>query len=429
MSTVALTTALAKVRRHLLPFLILCYFAAYLDRVNVSFAALTMNNDLGIGDEAYGFTAGIFFLGYCLFEVPSNILLKHFGARRWIARIMITWGVISALMAFVTNATNLSVLRFFLGVAEAGFFPGIIYFLTQWVTARERASIICLFMTAIPVSNLIGAPLSTAILETFSGIGGLKGWQWLFLLESIPSILLGFAAFYVLRDRPADAAWLSATEREALTDAIVQEERVREQVQKFSLSGALTNPRILGLSAVYFGIATGMYGLTFWLPQIVKAFGYSNLKTGLVTAIPYGFAVAAMALWGRHSDRTGERVWHIALPCLTGGIAMIAAALVSYPPAAIAAHTIAAIGIFTAMPTFWSLPSAMLTGSAAAAGIALVNAVGNLGGFIGPYLIGWCKQNGLSAGAAVALLGVFPIAAGLLVLVLGHDRRLEAANG
>lgn len=428
MEPFALATALAKVRRHLLPFLIACYFAAYLDRVNLGFAALTMNQDLGIGAEAFGFTAGIFFIGYFLFEVPSNILLKRFGARRWIARIMITWGLVSAATAFVTDATSLSIVRFILGVAEAGFFPGIIYFLTQWVTARERASIICLFMTAIPVSNMIGAPVSAAILENFNGVAGLNGWQWLFLLESIPSIVLGFAAFYVLRDRPADAEWLSAAERDALTNAIAAEEEAREQVHKFSLREVLANPRVLGLSLVYFGIAAGMYGLTFWLPQFVKSFGYGNLETGFATAIPYALAIVAMVFWGRHSDRTGERVWHIALPCLTGGLAMIAGTQASNPAAALAAFSIAAIGIFTAMPTFWTLPSAMLTGTAAAGGIALVNSIGNLGGFAGPYMIGLLKQSGSTSELAVAALAIFPILAGVLVLGLGHDKRLEATG-
>lgn len=422
-----LSTASAKVRRHLLPFLIICYFAAYLDRVNVGFAALTMNKDLGLGPEAYGFTAGIFFLGYCLFEVPSNILLEKFGARTWIARIMITWGLVSASMAFVTDVWSYSVIRFFLGVAEAGFFPGIIFYLTRWVTSRERAAMICLFMTAIPISNLIGAPVSGAILDSFNGVLGLKGWQWLFVLEALPSIILGSIAFFVLRDSPTDAPWLEPAERAALTVAIAAEDRNRESLRKYTLRDALTDPRVLGLSLVYFGIATGMYGLTFWLPQIVKAFGFDNTTTGFITAIPYLFATAAMALWGRHSDRTGERVWHIALPCLVGGAAMIAGTQINDHGFALAALTIAAMGIFTALPTFWTLPSAMLTGTAAAAGIALINSVGNIGGFIGPYLMGWLMGQGYSSEIAVASLAAFAIISGLLVLTLGHDRRLETA--
>lgn len=421
-----LGSASAKVRRHLLPFLMLCYFAAYLDRVNVGFAALTMNGDLGIGPEAFGFTAGIFFLGYCLFEVPSNIALTKFGARTWIARIMITWGLVSAAMAFVTGVWSLSIMRFLLGVAEAGFFPGIIYYLTRWVPAHERAAVISLFMAAIPISNIVGAPVSGAILDSFNGVAGLQGWQWLFILEAIPSIILGVIAFRVLPDSPADASWLNDAERAALTEAIAAEDASRERVRHYTLRDALTDGRVLALSLAYFGIATGMYGLTFWLPQIVKGFGLSNSATGIVTAIPYIFAAAAMFVWGRSSDRRGERVWHIAIPCFIGGAAMIAGTAVTEPAFALAAITVAAIGIFTALPTFWTLPSAMLTGTAAAGGIALINSIGNAGGFVGPYLVGWMKGQGFGSDVAVASLACFAIVSGLLVVVLGHDRRLEA---
>ena len=380
----ALERANAKVRQRLVPFLVVCYFAAYLDRVNVGFAALTMNKDLGIGPEAFGFTAGIFFLGYCLFEVPSNVLLARFGARRWIARIMITWGLVSACMAFVTDIWSLSIVRFLLGVAEAGFFPGIIFYLSRWVPSRERAGVISIFMAAVPISNLAGAPISGFLLDSFEGVYGLKGWQWLFMLEALPSIVLGIAAFKILTDMPADAHWLAPGECDALVKKIAAENAARERIKTYTLREALTDYRILALGITYFGIATGMYGLSFWLPQIVKGFGLSNSETGLITAVPYVFAAAAMFVWGAHSDRTRERVWHIALPCFIGGGAMIAGTTISGNAPALFCLTFAAIGIFSALPMFWTLPTALLTGTAAAGGIALINAIGNIGGFIGP---------------------------------------------
>lgn len=424
-TTDTLQKASAKVRRHLLPFLIVCYFAAYLDRVNVGFAALTMNADLGLGPEAFGFTAGIFFIGYCLFEVPSNVLLNYFGARIWIARIMITWGLISASMAFVTSVTGLSIARFLLGVAEAGFFPGIIFYLTFWVPAAERARIVTIFMAAVPVSNVIGAPLSGWILDAFANVGGLKGWQWLFLIESLPSIVLGVAAFWVLPDRPRDAPWLTETEQTALDRQIAAEMASRESIAKFSLVEALTHPRVLALSLVYFGIVTGMYGLTFWLPQIIKGFGLSNTATGLVGAFPYLVSAIVMILWGRRSDARRERVWHIALPAFAGGLALIVGTAVTSLEPAMVLMTIAAAGLFTALPVFWTLPTALLTGIAAAGGIALINAIGNIGGFLGPYLVGWLQSQGASPQIAVASLACFAILAGAGVLLLGHDSRLE----
>lgn len=421
-----LARASAKVRGHLLPFLVVCYFAAYLDRVNVGFAALTMNGDLGLGPGAFGFTAGVFFLGYCLFEVPSNVLLEKFGARIWIARIMITWGLISACMAFVTTVTGLSIVRFLLGVAEAGFFPGIIFYLTFWVPAAERARIITIFMAAVPISNLIGAPISGWILDTFAHVGGLKGWQWLFLLEALPSIVLGVAALWVLPDRPRDARWLTDEERAALENQISAEMARREEIRKFSLVEALTHPRVLALSVIYFGIVTGMYGLSFWLPQIVKGFGLSNTATGFISAVPYVAAAVVMVLWGRHSDLTRERVWHIALPAFVGGAALIAGTAVTGLVPAMLLLTIAAAGIFTALPVFWTLPTALLTGAAAAGGLALINSIGNVGGFIGPYLVGWLQAHGFSPPVAVASLACFAVVSGVVVLAIGHDARLEA---
>ena len=396
-----------------------CYFVAYLDRVNVGFAALTMNANLGLGPEAFGFTAGIFFLGYCLFEVPSNLILAKVGARRWIARIMVTWGLVSIAMAFVTGATSLGFARFLLGVAEAGFFPGLIYYLTNWVPAPQRAGTIAAFMMAVPVSAVVGAPLSGLILDTCNGVANLKGWQWLFILEALPAIALGIAAAFVLKDSHQDAAWLTEPERGALSENIAAENAAKENARSYSLREALTSPRMLALSLVYFGITTGLYSLTFWLPQIVKGFGLSNTMTGLVAAVPFLSGAIAMYFWDRHSDATRERVWHVALPALMGGLALFAGTHVTSPAPALALLTFAAIGIFAALPVFWTLPAAMLSGTAAAAGIALINSAGNAGGFVGPYLVGWLKGQGLADGEATGAIALFMIVSGVVMLAVG----------
>lgn len=423
----ALERASAKVRRYLVPFLIVSYFAAYLDRVNVGFAALEMNDDLGLGPEAFGFAAGIFFLGYVLFEVPSNLLLERFGARIWIARIMVTWGLVSLAMAFVTNVTGLAIVRFLLGVAEAGFFPGIIYYLTFWVPAEERARVVSLFMVAVPASSVLGAPLSGWILDAFAGVGGFKGWQWLFIIEAMPSIVFGVVAFFVLPDKPRDARWLTSEEKSSLEEAINAEIRLRESLHSVTFAQAVKTPRVLALSFIYFGLVTGMYGLSFWMPQIIKSFGLTNTEAGFLTAVPFLGASMFMVRWGRRSDAVGERVCHIALPAFAGGLALIAVTQVSTLSASMVLLTLAAIGIFTALPLFWTLPTALLSGAAAAGGIALINSIGNVGGFAGPYLVGWMKGFGYGTEVAVASLASFAIIAGLLVLYIGHDDRLERA--
>ena len=422
MQNPALTSASRKVRLRLIPFLILCYFVSYLDRVNIGFAALTMNADLGIGPEAFGFTAGIFFLGYCLFEVPSNVMLARFGARLWIARIMITWGLVSMAMAFVTGPLSLAAARFLLGVAEAGFFPGIIFYLTRWVPAGDRASTVSAFMVAVPVSALIGAPLSGWILDAFNGVAGLQGWQWLFIVEALPAVLLGVVVLFFLDDKPEDARWLTADERAALAGTITEEDRAKPASGHMTLRQALTDGRVLSLSLVYFGIVCGLYSLTFWTPQIVKAFGYSNLQTGFIAAIPFLAGALVMNAWGRHSDKSGERVWHVALPSFLGAMGLMAGALVSEPALALLALTVAALGIFAALPAFWTLPTAMLSGTAAAGAIALINSIGNTGGFAGPYVVGWLKGAGLSSGAAVAAIASVMVLSGVVALAQRQPR-------
>jgi ACS family tartrate transporter-like MFS transporter len=448
-------TASKKAARRLIPFLILCYFIAYLDRVNAGFAALTMNNELGLTAEMFGLGVGIFFIGYFIFEVPSNLMLDKIGARRWIARIMISWGVISAAFGFVPsissllqnlglsffdNAHTFYLLRFLFGAAEAGFFPGIILYLTYWFTAQERARWIGVFMAAIPLSTAIGAPVSGMILDGFNRTMGLSGWQWLFLIEGMPAVIVGFWVLRYLTDKPKDAEWLSSEERLALQRKLDDERKSREAIRRYTLGEALRNPRLLALSIVYFGAVSGNYGLTFWLPQIVKGVATDigldtltgvpiNSLTGYLVAVPFAVSIIAMILWTRHSDATRERVWHVAGPALVGGLSLMAAAYLDSPLLSALAITISAMAIYATISTFWTLPTGFLTGSAAAGGIALVNSIGNLGGFLGPYAVGWIKDATGSTTLGLVVLAVCLLMAGLVTLALGHNSKMEMAAG
>ena len=408
----------------LIPFMGLLYFVAFLDRVNIGFAALNMNQDMGFSATVYGTAAGIFFVGYFLFEVPSNVMLERVGARRWIARIMITWGVIGAAMAFVQGPYSFYILRFLLGLAEAGFFPGMILYLTYWFPAAYRARIVGAFLIAIPLSSVIGAPVSTMLLG-FEGLG-LKGWQWLFILEGLPAVLLGFVVLYFLTDKPSDAKWLTSEEKDWLNGVLAEEERTRSKADHSqSLKSALLNGRVWLFSAIYFGILIGLYGLGLWLPQIIQAFGaLSNIQIGLLTVIPYFFAAIAMYLWGLHSDLTGERIWHVALAALVGAIGLTASSFLGFSPVfALIALTVGAIGIYSTLPAFWTLPTAILSGTAAAGGIALINSVGNLGGYLGPSLVGYLKDRTQSYAAGLMILGLFIAVSGILTLYVGYQQK------
>jgi MFS transporter, ACS family, tartrate transporter len=443
-----------KAARHLIPFLILCLVLNFLDRVNVGFAALTMNKELGLTAEMFGFGAGIFFFGYFIFEVPSNLIMEMVGARRWIARIMISWGVIAASFAFVPsisaifqsfgfsffdNARTFYLMRFIFGVAEAGFVPGIILYLTYWFTADERARWLGVISAGLPLALVIGGPISGFILDTLNGSMGLGGWQWLFIVEGVPSVIVGLWALRHLTDKPIEASWLEPDERIALQARIDHERKSREAIRHYRLGEALTNPRVLGLSLVYFGFLCGQYGLTYWLPQIVKAVateigldkltGVSiNALTGYLVAVPYAFAIVAMIWWTRHSDVTHERVWHLVCPLVVSGLSLIAAAYLGNPVLAAVAVIICAMGIWAAVPTFWTLPTGFLTGSAAAGGIALINSIGNLGGFAGPYAIGWIKDATGETTLGLAVLAAGPIMAGVVTFLMGHDARIEMAG-
>ncbi|HLO24058.1 MAG TPA: MFS transporter [Methyloceanibacter sp.] len=424
----AARSAIAKAARRLLPFLILCYAVNFLDRVNVGFAALAMNEDLGFSPSVFGTGAGIFFAGYLLFEVPSNLALQHFGARIWIARIMVSWGIIATAMALVGGETSFYVMRFLLGVAEAGFFPGIILYLTYWFPARERARIIALFMLAVPVATMVGGPISGALLE-LHGLGGLKGWHWLFVLQGLPAVALGIVAFFFLDDRPDHADWLSSEERHALEATLATEAEAARNAGYTDLRHAFTRPRVLMLSLVYFCGAIGLYGIGFWLPQVIQTFGLDPLAIGFVTAIPYLVASIGMILWSWHSDATGERVWHLALPFLLAAAAFAWSATAGGNlTVTMIALSLATLGIFAAMGPFWSLPPTILTGTAAAAGFALINSIGNVGGLVSPALIGNMKEaTGTFTAALLFLAGALLVGA-CMALLFGRVAQPELAS-
>lgn len=412
----------------ILPFLILAYFVCVLDRVNVSFAALTMNADLGFTPLIYAWGAGIFFIGYFILEVPSNIALHYVGARRWIARIMVTWGLLSASMALVSGPNSFYALRFLLGVAEAGFFPGIILYLTYWYPAKYRARVMSAFILGAPLSAVFGGPVSGLLLE-MNNIMGLKGWQWLFIIEGIPATLLGVVAFFYLTDRPSQAKWLAPEQRQWLEAQVESERSAKEAAHGMTLLQALKSSKVLALSFVYFGLLAGLYGIQFWLPQIVKGFGLTNIQTGFVSALPFAFGTFAMYLWGRRSDLAKERVWHIAVPLFVTAIALVASAFAGNLPLTMAALIVAAIGGFAAFGLFWTLPTAVLTGIGAAGGIALINSIGSLAGFGGSYLIGWVKELTGNTMAGLLVLSTLSAMAAIVVVALGHDAKTEFAAG
>jgi ACS family tartrate transporter-like MFS transporter len=405
---------IAKVSWRLLPLIVVIYFVAYMDRTNVSFASLSMNKDLGFSAYVYGWGAGIFFLGYFLFEVPSNVILEKTGARIWIARIMITWGIVAAVMAFVAGPASFLTLRFLLGVAEAGFFPGMILYFTYWFPSKYRARVIAALFLAVPGANALTAIISGAVLE-MDGIFGLRGWQWVFIVEAVPAILLAFAVLALMTDQPRKASWLTPEERNWLEEVLETERSSKVKAHgEFTLYQALINPTVLLLSSIYFTIVTATYGITFFLPPILKALGLSDFGTGLATALPYTVGTIGMLAWSWSSDRHNERRIHFVVACLLATVGLIAVGWFSGSYWAIVAMSFAAIGIYGSKPAFWPLPSAFLTGSAAAGGIALVNSIGNLGGFVGPYAVGWIKDATGSFEAGLYFLAACALASAAL---------------
>jgi ACS family tartrate transporter-like MFS transporter len=416
-----LAAALSKVRRRLIPFLFLLYIVSYLDRINVGFAALQMNAALGLSASAYGFGAGIFFLSYTLFEVPSNVILARVGARLWIARIMITWGLVSSAMLLARGPASFYALRFLLGAAEAGFFPGMIFYLTEWFPARERARTIAAFMTATLVAGIVGGPIS-GIFLSIHGVAGLDGWQWLFLLEGLPAVVLGIVVLFYLTEHPADARWLSAAERDALVAAL-GEEHAAGRAGTGTVAGALANGRIWLLALVYFTIPVALYAFGFWLPQIIKAETTgSDLAIGFLAAIPYLVGAVGMVVVARHSDRSGERRWHIVGAALVGGAGFVVSAFVHSVGLSLVALSIAMLGLASMFGPFWAFATSRLVGVGAAAGIALINSVGNTGGFAGPYVVGYIRERTHSFSGGLVCVGAVLAIVPLIVTMMRDGR-------
>ncbi|HET6248397.1 MAG TPA: MFS transporter [Tepidisphaeraceae bacterium] len=422
----------AKIASRLLPFLFILYLISYLDRTNLSFASIPMTADLksaGFNDWVFGFGSGIFFLGYALFEIPSNLILERVGARVWMCRIMLTWGVISACMMFVRGPNSFYGLRFLLGLAEAGFFPGMILYLTYWFPAARRARAVAMFMTATALSGVFGGPLSGLILRYLSGKAHLPGWQWLFLAEGIPAIALGFVVLWILPNGPKDAHWLSPAERARLNELLIADRPAAGSGHSHSLSRAILDLRVWLLTFVYFCISVGLYCVTFWLPKIINQAwpGHAAWQVSFMSAIPYGAAAIAMVCVGLHSDHTGERRWHAVLSLLAGAGGAVAAAFFAHTPLmSLIALSVTAMGIWSAFGPFWSMPSAFLGGTAAAGGIALINSLGCLGGWVGPAMVGWLKSaNGnFSAGLWMIATVLAAGAVGAYFVRLGKPARL-----
>jgi MFS transporter, ACS family, tartrate transporter len=416
-----------KLTWRILPFVMLLYFVSFLDRVNVGFAALSMNKAIGLTPTMFGLGGGIFFLGYFLCEVPSNLILNKVGARIWIARVMITWGLVSAASAFVTGPTSFYVLRFLLGVAEAGFFPGIILYLSQWFPARQRAVAAAAFMAAAPLSSALGSPISGALME-LPTMGGLANWQWLFIIEAVPAVLLGFAVLKVLIDKPEQAPWLAPDEREWLVGTLREEDRERGRHAGHTAGAlrALADPRVLVMALIYFGTSAGLYTLGLWAPQIIRQFGFSAFGTGMLNAIPNVLAVVGMVLWARHSDRKGERAWHVIIPCVAAGLGLAFAGMSQTIVEVVLALILVNVGISAAKAPLWAMPASFLSGAGAAAGIAMINSIGNLGGFVGPFVIGWLKTLTGGYAAGLYVVAVFVTLSAVLTLIM--SRRGERAH-
>jgi MFS family permease len=410
-----------KVTWRLIPFLFLCYIFAYVDRVNVGFAKLQMQQDLGISDAVYGAGAGIFFIGYFFFEVPCNIALQRIGAKRWLGPIMIVWGIVSACTMLVRTEFQFYAVRFLLGMVESGFFPGVILYLTFWYTSKHRAKMIAAFMTAIPLSGVLGGPVSGWILESMSSVGGLRGWQWLYIVEAVPSILAGIAAFIFLQDDPSKAKWLSNEERALVLQNLQDEETRKKSAEPghHGLKDAFRSKKIWVLCFVYFGFVMGNYGIGFWLPQIVKeTITKDPFHIGLLTTIPWAAAAIVMVVVGHHSDATGERCWHIALAGIAGALAFAASAVPGISGVlGLVALTVATACLAAAYSTFWSLPTAFVTGAAASAGIAWINSVGNLAGYLSPFLVGVIRDATHSMTPALILLSACALGSAVLTIV------------
>ncbi|MBA1243352.1 MFS transporter [Pseudomonas japonica] len=427
-STLDEQAVVRKVTWRIIPFVFLLYIVSYLDRANIGYAALQMNKELALSSEAFGFISGIFFIGYFLFEVPSNVLLNKFGARVWIARILVTWGVIAALTAFAQTANQLYVLRFFLGVAEAGFFPGIIVYLTFWFRSRELATTVALFTAAIPVSYIIGAPLSTWIMDNVGWLNW-SGWRWMLFLEGIPAVILGVACFFLLTDKPEQAKWLEPRERDWLIAELERDRKSRKNVKSLGVMKTMTHPKVLYLSFIYFVYQCGSLGVGYWMPQIIKSFSASltHSQIGLIAMLPYIVATVAMVLWSRSSDKRNERKLHSAVPLLVAALGLVGAGMLQNPYVAMAMICVTLSGLYSFKSPFWALPTLFLDRATAAVSIAVINSIGNLGGFVGPSLIGLVKGDSQSASNGLLFLSALLLAGFVMTALMRvHNREPEA---
>jgi D-galactonate transporter len=421
------TATYRKITRRLMPYLFLCYILAYVDRVNVGFAKLQMQQDLSLSDTAFGFGAGVFFIGYFFFEVPANVILRKLGARRWLGPIMMVWGLVSASMIFTRGEIGFYALRFLLGVVESGFFPGVILYLTFWFPSRQRARKVAVFMSAIPLSGVLAGPLSGWILASMGGVAGLRAWQWLFIVEGIPSFIAGVVTLFFLTDSPAQAAWLTGEEKDLVRRQLAEEDQCKRASEsgRHRLADTFRNPAVWLLCLVYFGVVAGNYGIGFWLPQVIQETLTRNpLAIGWITVIPYAASVVAMNLAGRHSDRTGERRWHLALAAFLGSVSFAASAIPGISgTAGLAALTLATVGMLSASSLFWALPTERLSGAAAAAGIAWINSVGNLAGYAAPFAVGLIRDHTHSMSLALVALSGTSLTAALVTLYVGRPPR------
>jgi MFS family permease len=418
--------AIRRVNRRVLPLLFAAYFVAYIDRVNVGFAALTMNKALGLNAEQYGLAAGLFFVGYVAFSVPSNLILARIGARVWMPIIMICWGLASLSNAWVTGASSFYLVRFVLGLGESGLYPGLLYILAMWAPSAYRVRMLMLLILSTPFSIMVGSLISQPIL-LLDGQWGLAGWQWLFVLQALPTLALAAAFRFALPDGPEAASWLSGAEKMALVGRLQTERQAREAVQRFSVKDALLSPTVWLIAVAGTGINAAAYGLILFLPQIIHALGVSNALTPLVNAIPFAVAAVVMVFWSIHSDRKMERNWHAAIPAASAGLALISCVVLKNPVAIMVALTLGITGVFCYVSVFWAVPSAMLTGAAAAAGLALINAIANVGSFVGPYLVGWVRDYTGNFSLGIVALGSGPLLASIVAATLRSARKFEQA--
>lgn len=416
-----------KITWKIIPFVFILYVISYLDRANIGYAALQMNQELALSSEAFGFISGIFFIGYFMFEVPSNVMLERYGARIWIARILLTWGVVSVACGFVQNANQLYVLRFLLGVAEAGFFPGIIVYLTHWFRARELATTVALFTSAIPVSYIIGAPLSTWIMDNVHWMDW-SGWRWMLVLEGAPAIVGGIACLLFLKDKPKDAKWLTEAERAWLERELENDRKSRPAAAHLPLRKTLVNPRVLYLSFIYFVYQCGSLGVGYWMPQIISGFSktLTHTQVGMIAMVPYIFATAIMILWSRRSDRHNERRLHAAIPLAFAACALLGAGLTGNPYLSIAMISVTLAGLYAFKSPFWALPTLFLSRSTASVSIAIINSIGNLGGFVGPFVIGYIKGQGHGAAAGLLVLAALLVISFLMTWFIRVAEQREA---